>query len=340
MHKRRDVQRFPFPHSFPGFHTAEDFENAPPIQFAIDGFLQIGGVTLIAGLAGHGKTLIQLSIVKTLLERPGAKLWGHFGARETASRVLYLIPEATISPFKHRLELFRLLPFVQSGRLLVRTLSFDITTSLADPDITNAAKGAHVFLDSVIRFVEGQENDAADNQRGLAKHIFNLLGSGARSVVGAHHSPKTASKDKIMTLENVLRGSGDIGAIASSAWGIRQLDAKQNIIHVENVKARDFEPCGPFQIVGRPYIDTENDFRMHKKPGDCQSLCLERNKGGASSQSREDRARNIALMRRWLQENPRVTSKDLAQRFKKELSVELKESTVRRYRAEIQKVSA
>ncbi len=341
MHKHRRskkhrITRFPFPRRWPGFHSADDFENAPPITFAIDGFLQNDGVTVIGGLAGHGKTLILLSLVKALLADPGAKLWGYFDVRETASRVLYLIPEATISPFKHRLELFGLLPFAESGRLLVRTLSYDVETSLADPNIRAAAKGAHVFLDSVIRFVEGRESDASDNQTGLAKRIFDLLGGCARSVVAAHHSPKAARGTNAMTLENVLRGSGDIGAMVSTAWGIRQLDSRQNIIHIESVKSRDFEPCAPFQIIGRPFIDRQHDFAMHKKPGECQSLASERNSGGASPQIREQRAKNIETLRQLLQKHPTAKARELATFLEKETGAKLKDSTIRRYRAEIQ----
>jgi hypothetical protein len=50
------------------FHTVEEIENAPPLRFAIDGFLQEAGVTLIGGLASHGKTLLMLAMVKALLE--------------------------------------------------------------------------------------------------------------------------------------------------------------------------------------------------------------------------------------------------------------------------------
>ena len=40
-----------------------------PLGFAIDGYLQEAGVALIGGLAGRqGKTLIMLSMVKSLLE--------------------------------------------------------------------------------------------------------------------------------------------------------------------------------------------------------------------------------------------------------------------------------
>jgi RecA-family ATPase len=79
------------------FHSIEDFENAPPISFAIDGFLQNDGATLIAGLSGHGKTLVMLSLVKALFAGKGTKLWGQFDALETAFRVVYLIPECTIT---------------------------------------------------------------------------------------------------------------------------------------------------------------------------------------------------------------------------------------------------
>ena len=50
-------------------------ENAPPLRFAIEGFLQEAGVTLIGGLSGHGKTLIMLGMVKALLE--GSPLFDH-----------------------------------------------------------------------------------------------------------------------------------------------------------------------------------------------------------------------------------------------------------------------
>ncbi|MGA2859306.1 MAG: hypothetical protein ABSE40_20760 [Candidatus Sulfotelmatobacter sp.] len=43
------------------FHSWEEIENAPPLRFAIDGFLQEAGVTLIGGLAGHGNGLTHIA---------------------------------------------------------------------------------------------------------------------------------------------------------------------------------------------------------------------------------------------------------------------------------------
>ena len=251
------------------FHSYEEFENAPPITFSIEGILQNGCATMIGGPSGQGKTLTMLSMVKALLNSHKHKeLWHQFKVLETGPRVLYLIPESGITPFKDRLKRFHVYRYVKQGRLLfVHTLARKgRTPDLSDPRILAAAKDAYVFLDPIIRFEEGRESEAADNQRGLATHIFALLNAGARGVVAAHHSPKNFSKETVMTLENMLSGTGDIGAMVGTAFGIKQLNAEKNIIHIENLKARDFEPCGPFQDHRTlPYINDEGDFRMYKE---------------------------------------------------------------------------
>ena len=321
------------------FHTFEEFERARPLSFAIDGLLQNNGATLFGGLSDHGKTLILLSIVKALLIGKGHKLWNLFEVLEDAERVLYLIPESAIEPFKHRLKLFGIYPYLASDneRLLVRTLSKGPTPSLSDPRILSAAKGAYVFIDTAVRFGTGDENDADDNRK-LANDIFALLNAGARLVGGAHHSPKPFAKENVMRLENVLRGSGDIGAMLVTAWGIKQLDAAENVIHVENIKPRDFQPCGPFQIIGRPFINEAGDFRLHKKPGECGSLQdeqqPERDKGGAPVHVREARAANIELLRQWLKEDKDQTSEELAEKFAT-LGINLSPVTVRKYKREL-----
>lgn len=128
--------------------------------------------------------------------------------------------------------------------------------------------------------------------------------------------------------------------MCSTVWGVKQLDADSNILHVEPVKSRDFAPPEPFQLIGRPYIDECGDFRMHKRPSECGALMdeqqPERDKGGAPAQAREARAANVALMRAWLAENPRQTSEELARRFAKE-GITVATSTVRKYKMELEK---
>jgi len=322
------------------FHTYEEFKNAAPISFSIEGILQNGSATMIAGLSGHGKTLVMLSLAKALLStHRHKKLWNEFNVLETASRVLYLIPESGITPFKARLKRFHIYHHLKDGRLLVHTLSKGPTPELSDPRILAAAKDAYVFLDPTIRFVKGNENEAADNQRGLANDIFALDRAGARAVIAAHHAPKNFSKESVMTLENMLRGTGDIGAMVATAWGIKQLDAEKNIIHIENLKARDFQPRGPFQVIGRPHINEEGDFRIHKKPRACGSLGEEEksyNKGGAPIKARKAKARNKRLLSGFLKSDPEATSPELVERFK-EAGIELSEAAIRKYRMESRK---
>jgi hypothetical protein len=330
----KDITRFPrSPKDLAAFHSWKEFEQAPPITFAIEGLLQNDVATLIAGLSDHGKTFILLSMVRALFSKPGTKLWGRFKVNEQASRVFYLIPESGITPFKDRLKRFGLYPYVEAGRLLVRTLSKGPTLPLDDEGIVNIVRGGHVVLDTLVRFSQGDENSAGDN-RTLDNHIRALLSAGAQTVVAAHHSPKSFANQNVMTLENMVRGSSDIGAMVATAWGVRQLDRDRNVAHIENIKAHDFQPCGPFQIIGRPYINEEGDFRMHKKPGDCgtlaQELVLNRHKAGKRSHHmNKGIERVVELIEK---HGEAITDKEIVRQFKKHNWGKLGESTARKYR--------
>jgi hypothetical protein len=257
------------------FHTYDETVNAPPLRFAIEGFLQEDGITLVGGLAGHGKTLLMLNMAKVLLE--GGSLFGYepFQVTRKAARIIYLIPESGLGPFVHRLKIFGLLPHVQSGRFLYRTLSAREDVTLDDPRILRAVEGADVFLDTAVRFLPGDENSATDQGK-FAKTLFHLQAAGARTITGAHHAPKSFETKEHMTLENALRGSGDIGAMAATCWVVKQTDKASTRLFVKNVKPRDFEPCEPFELEGRPHIDQTGQFAMSKAPGEADAPKVER----------------------------------------------------------------
>ncbi len=318
------------------FDSLEDFQNAQPLRLSIERFLQNDSATAIAGLSGHAKTFILLSIAKALLAGPPAKLWNLFPVTERAERLVYLIPESTRSPFKHRLEKMGLMEHIASGRLLVRTLSKGPTLTLDDPRILHASNRAHVILDTMVRFAEGEENSASDNQRGLATDIFNLLAAGARSVLAAHHAAKSFAKDSVMTLENVLRGSGDVGAMLGACYGVKQIDPESNIVHIECVKSRDFQPSGPFQIIGRPYIDETGDFRLLRSPAECGSLHQEHHPVDSNDQKRNERLQRVAIVAAWMAEDPSLSSTEMVAKFKA-MGVEVDDSSVRRYKAQARK---
>jgi AAA domain-containing protein len=208
------------------FASYEKIVSSSSPSFAIKNFLQLDTATFVAGLPGHSKTWVLLSMVRSLLE--GTPLFGYFNVLHKAERVIYLTPEVSLNLLYKRLKLFKLDLYLKDGRLLVRTLSEGPTPELTHPDLLMAARGSHVFLDTAIRFMAGDENQSIENQRGLATGIFGLLHRGARSVVGAHHAPKAFERAQNMNLENMMRGSGDIGAMVGAAWGIRLLDPMKN----------------------------------------------------------------------------------------------------------------
>ena len=222
----------------------------------------------------------------------------------------------------------------------MRTLSKGPTPCLSDPRVLFAVKGAHVILDTAARFGEGDENSAGDNMRGLATDIFALLGSGARTVIAANHSPKPFARENTMRLENVLRGSGDIGAMLTTAWGVKQLDAAANIIHIRTLSRVTSNRASPFKSSAARTLTLAETSRFSRRPGECGLLMEEqepeRDKGGAPVQAREARAANLELLRTWLTENDTQTSEELAQRFKN-AGIAVSAVTVRKYRAELSK---
>jgi hypothetical protein len=250
------------------FASYENFLAAPEPSFLVDSLLQDVGVTFLGALPGHGKTWVLLSIAKALLT--GKKLFDHFKVKRTVPRIIYLSPEVQLGQMRTRIQRFPgLKEAIQDGRLLLRTLTEGPTPDLLEPDVLMAARGSVVILDTAVRFSEGVENAAESNRDGLGAKCFALLNAGALTIIASHHAPKAAEGTSALTLQNMLRGSGELGAFLSGAWGLFQLDDKLNTIYIANLKPRDQDPFAPFIIAGRPYINDKGDFRVTVKPGDC-----------------------------------------------------------------------
>jgi hypothetical protein len=262
------------PDSWRELFTTYAEDDDPLFDWLVKDLIEVGGAHGIAGPSGNGKTLFGVSLAKALVL--GKPFLNHFEVSKPCG-VLYLIPESGSRSFRKRLRSFRLT--LEDDRFLYRTLSHGVTIPLHDPRMLAAVKGRVIFLDTAIRFIQGDENSASENHKYLAQDVFNLLSAGALAVILIHHATKAGAEGDVMTLENVLRGSGDIGAMLNNVYGLRQINKPANLIHVEQVKARDIEYLPPFQVEGRPWIDDEGDFRLKKKPGECGSLKEEKKDG-------------------------------------------------------------
>jgi len=265
----------------PLFHSYEQMKNAPLADFIIENFLQAQAATLVAALASHGKTWLLIEMARALLT--GEPFCGYFKVLKPATRVIYLVPEITMgAAFKRFCTQFKLDEYLKSGKLLIATLSTGKKITLDDPELLDRCQDADIILDTLPRFrqIGANESDAEGNQQ-LAEQIFTLQAAGARSVIAAQHSPKKFETETHMTLENVVRGSGDIGAMVATAWGLRRVtaadDQKRCLVYVQNVKPRDFLPPEPFLLRLRPDIDEHGKIGMEKEPGKCGSIEEEKN---------------------------------------------------------------
>lgn len=237
------------------FHTTEETLNAPPLHFLIKDFLQCEGVTGLGAPAGARKTLIAINVARSLVT--GEKLFDYFEVVQKPERVLYLCPESSLGPFVDRVKKIGLLPYVNKT-FFYRTLSAEGQMELDDPALKTALPGSVVILDTAIRFLKGKENDSEDVRK-FADTLFALLRSGAEAVLMLHHSAKGTDKTNTMSLESIMRGSGDLGAFLASCWGTRLQDPDQpydSASYLKNVKQRDFASV-PFEVT------SGTDCRLH-----------------------------------------------------------------------------
>lgn len=250
------------------FHTVDELPDGD-IEFLIEDVLPTG-VCFVGALSGTGKTWFCLSMARALTT--GKRFVDVYGVPAPVP-VLYLCPEMNAKAFKRRL-----LRFGIKDNFYCQTISDGAPLDFTDPELAASVKELRpvVFLDTAIRFSNiDDENSASQTARGLARAVFGLIHLGAAAVVCLHHRAKdNATQDREMTLENVLRGSGDLGAMCDVVWGLQYdkgttgdqqylKDSRRLVrLQVRCVKARDFIPPEDFRVQLDPYIDDIGDMAV------------------------------------------------------------------------------
>jgi RecA-family ATPase len=134
--------------------------------------------------------------------------------------------------------------------------------NLDDPRLLELAKDADTFIDTAVRYVGGDENNATDVKQ-MTEQVLNLIAVGARSAWVAHHSGKSFASATEITLENCARGSTEFAASLTNAIGIVQLDKDKNFIHFHFIDGRDMdEPVADMHLEGRPYLFDTGNFKV------------------------------------------------------------------------------
>lgn len=202
------------------FRSVDEMEDGP-IVMVINGVLQ-EGICFIGANPGDGKTWVALAFAKAI--STGTPLFDLPQYDVSVARtVIYLIPESRDRAFRKRCEAFEMPK--DKMKFMTRTISAGAPLQLSDPNLLEAVHQtkAVVFLDTAARFMRGTDENAAAQNRLLVNDVVALLEAGATTIVLVHHATKEAKQKKMaMTLENMLRGSSDLGAMCDQAYGIRK----------------------------------------------------------------------------------------------------------------------
>jgi hypothetical protein len=285
------------------YHTLDEIKNAPPVNFLIEGFLETDGVTAIAAPVCQRKSLIAMNIARALLT--GEKLFDYFAVTRKPERVIYLCPEMGIQSFAERVKDFGMLEYT-GKTFFCRTMSAqgEFTLDLLTPE---QLKGSVVILDTAIRFLKGDE-DKSEDMRVFAAEIFRLIRDGALSVVMLHHSRKGTSKDNELTLENTMRGSGELGAFLASCWATRLQDPTEpydSASYLVNVKQRDFK--------SKPFEASADDKGIMRIVGEPGNATLRVNNVGAPADADGRQAEALEFIKNNITLSNAKTSKALAE---------------------------
>jgi len=234
------------------YMTENAYLNVKPPEFLINGFLAKRSIAMLAGPVAQRKSIIALNIAHSLCT--GEPLFGYFDVPGGHERVIYLCPEMGAASFVKRIKQIGLGKYV-GKTLFIQTMS-EAPTALDELD--SELPGAVVIVDTITRFIEGDENKSED-MRKFAQKVFRLMNAGA-TVVLLHHSKKGSSG----SLDDGLRGSSELAAFVDSCWVTELEDPKkpyESLSKMRNVKQRDFE-SNPFKLrpaIGSYYLSMDGE---------------------------------------------------------------------------------
>jgi hypothetical protein len=303
------------------YHSFEEMESAPPPSFLIDGWLQLDAITALAAPVAQRKSLIALNVAHALCTQE--PLFDYFKVSNPPTRVLYLCPEMGIRSFTERVRKIGLLPYV-GKTLFCRTMSAEGVLELSELT-PEELKGAVVIIDTAVRYLKGDEN-SSEHMRLFAENIFRLMRNGAASVLLLHHSAKGTKESTELSLENAMRGSGELGAFVSSCWATRLQhpdEPYKSASFLTNVKQRDFE-SNPFEVVSGP----DCRLRIVAEPGDNVKLNSKGPGAPRDADGNEDAALGV------IRDNPTLPVRALVDKLK-EVGIKRSKSWVGEKRYEV-----
>lgn len=218
------------------------------VEWLVDGMVPRGGVTLLAGESGTGKTWLGLLLAAGVAG--GATFLGRNCHR---ADVLYLDRENPESLIFERAQLLGL-DTASPNLKLWGGWAAEPPPLIGDTRLLQLAAERRplILVDSLIRFHEMDENSATAMAT-VMNELRRLAFAGA-SVVVLHHKPKGDTSQ--------YRGSSDIRAAVDVAFGIRR-ESDTDLVKFACFKNR---LAAEFALLLRPEIESARDFVVASAP--------------------------------------------------------------------------
>lgn len=229
------------------FHTRDEVINCPPPTFLIDQFLARQAICAIAAPVAQRKSLIALNVARSLCT--GEPLFGFLRVVNQPSRVLYLCPEMGLVSLSDRIRKIGVAECL-GDTLFLRSMNMRTLELLDIPEA--ALEGSVLIIDTAIRFLKGDENSSKDMQL-FSDTLFTIQRRQGRdgAIMALYHSPKATKDVSELTLENCMRGSGELGAAITDAHGTRlqnPTDPYNSASFLRHIKCRDYKGVDDFEF--------------------------------------------------------------------------------------------
>ena len=231
------------------FHSQDDIVNCPPPTFFIEDFLAKQAICALAAPVAQRKSLIALNVARSLIT--GDPLFGFLPVHNKPRHVLYLCPEMGLISVSERVKKIGLTGHV-GQTLFIRSMNLGNLDLLDIPE--DALLGSVLVVDTAIRFMKGDENSSSDMQA-FSETLFELQRRQGLdgAILVLYHSPKATKDASELTLENCMRGSGELGAAITDAHGTRLQDPNDeygSASYIRHIKKRDYRGREDFEVKG------------------------------------------------------------------------------------------
>lgn len=246
------------------FESWADLRNAPPLEFAVECVLPVGGLLIISGPAKSWKSFLTQELILLLSGTPG-RFMGMFNVRKPVAEghsVVYCQAEITRGSLDHRLALMadNLKADWRKAPVKFLNRSFDIANTKHQAALIRGlqkVKAQFFIIDPLARFHHEDEN----KQRDMAQILGTIEAIGRQAgVLGTiiiHHHGKPPSDGTEREGVHAIRGSSVIGD-----WGNAHIIIRKK--------------WNKFQ--GKKFINVAFELRDDEEPAPC-SLILDKQAG-------------------------------------------------------------